>query len=109
MIQKLPCIIVKNSMAIIKITNDEIEDGELKVLSTVELPVQFSQTSKRVQNSEGVFLGLAGKVYLDVELYTGLEFSGLIAVNGSRDYDFKGKKLYNPDGSFHHVELEVYV
>ena len=107
MINKLPVIIMKNAKIEVLITNGEIEDGTEKIIGTYEGMAQFSQTSKRVQNSEGLWVALAGKVYSDVEFCEGFEFSGLIKINGSSFYHFSGRKLFNPDGSFHHIELEV--
>lgn len=107
MINKLPCLIFKNSSAVIHITNGEIEDGHEKISNTWEGRGQFSQTSKRVQNEEGVWVALAGKFYLDVEISEDIVFSGTISINNSKFYPFKGKKCINPDGSFHHIELEV--
>lgn len=107
MINKLPCLIFKNSSAIIRVTNGEIEDGHEKVINTWEGKGQFAQTSKRVQNKEGIWVALAGKFYLDEEICDDIEFAGTISINGSKFYKFAGKKLLNPDGSFHHIELEV--
>ena len=107
MINKLPCFIFKNSTAIIRITNGEIEDGHEKTLSTWEGRGQFSPTSKRIQNKEGIWIALAGKFYSDEEISDDIEFSGNISINNSKFYTFKGHKLLNPDGSFHHIEIEV--
>lgn len=107
MISKLPVIIMKNAKAEILVTNGEIEDGHEKVIARYEGMVQFSHTSKRVQNTDGIWVALAGKVYSDVEFCDGFEFSGLIKINNSNYYHFSGRKLFNPDGTFHHLELEV--
>ena len=107
MINKLPCLILKNSRAIVRITNSEIEDGHEKILTEWEGRGQFSQTSKRIQNKEGIWVPLVGKFYIDEEIAEDVVFSGLISVNGSEFFPFSGKKLLNPDGSFHHIELEV--
>lgn len=107
MLNKLPCFLFKNASATIHITNGEIEDGHEKVLKEWAGKGQFSQTSKRVQNDEGVWVALAGKFYIDEEISEDIVFSGLISINNSKFYPFQGKKCINPDGSFHHIEMEV--
>ncbi len=107
MINKLPCFIFKNSTAIIHVTNGEIEDGHEKTLSTWEGRGQFSPTSKRVQTKEGIWTSLTGMFYMDEKISDDIEFFGRISINNSKFYSFKAHNLFNPDGSFHHAELEV--
>ena len=85
-------------------------DGHEKIISEYEGPAYYSPSSKRVQNSEGVWIALAGFVYLKQDICPDLiEFSGKVKINNSQFYQFRGMKSLNPDGSVNHVKLEVAV
>lgn len=107
---KLPIFLPNNCNVTIQISNGEIEDGHEKIIGEYSGPAYYSPSSKRIQNSEGIWIALAGFVYIKEDICPDLiEFSGKVRINNSQFYQFRGMKSFNPDGTTNHIKLEVAV
>lgn len=61
-----------------------------------------------VQNAEGKKVESKGQVIILHDVCTTVEkLSGDVTVNGTKFKIIVGKRLRNPDGTVHHVELEL--
>ena len=61
-----------------------------------------------VQNTEGKKVESQGQVIIFHDICTEVEkLSGVVIINGSEKHIATAKRLKNPDGTVHHVELEL--
>lgn len=85
----------------------EIEDGH-EVFNTIYTgPCNFSQSAKRVQNKEGIWVTLSGVVHIRGDIDTTSDvISCKVNINGN-EYRGNGHKVRNPDGSINHVRIDL--
>ena len=107
MISKIPYLTPNNAQCRVELANG-IVDGHEDVKIVYEGPCFFSQSSKRVQNKEGLWVPLAGTVQIQGDIAPDmLVITGKCSVNGSETYICRGTKRRNPDGSIHHTFIEL--
>ena len=105
---KLPYVF-QNNVKRVTITNGtgEIEDG-CEVYNTIyEGPCNFSQSSKRVQNAEGLWVPLVGVIHIQGDIDKNSDvISCNVELNGN-SYKGRGHKVRNPDGSINHTYIAL--
>lgn len=103
--KKLPYVWLDNVEITVTIRTDEIEDGHQVIKTVYKGPCNLSQTNKRVQNKDGIWIPLAGIIHIKGDIAPDLiSFDCLVAVNESK-FNGTAKKLRNPDGSINHTEI----
>jgi hypothetical protein len=93
----------------ITVTNGkgEIEDGHEVYKTIYTGPCNFSQTSKKIQNKEGLWVPLAGVIHIKGDIDTTSDvISCKVNINGN-EYRGNGHKIRNPDGSINHVRIDL--
>lgn len=107
MIKKIPYLTPSNSRCRVELA-DGIIDGHENTRIVYEGPCFFSQSSKRVQNKEGLWVPLAGTVQIAGDIAPdSIVITGKCSINNSEAFTFRGTKRRNPDGSIHHTFLEL--
>lgn len=104
--QKLPYIWLDNVNEItVTIRTDEIEDGHQVEKMIYSGPCNLSQTEKRIQNKDGIWIPIAGVIHIKGDIAPDyISYDCLVNVSGS-EYTATAKKLRNPDGSINHTEI----
>lgn len=104
--KKLPYVWLDNVDEItVTIRTDEIEDGHQVAKTVYNGPCNLSQTNKRIQNREGIWIPLAGIIHIKGDIAPDfISFDCLVDIKGS-EYNGTAKKLRNPDGSINHTEI----
>lgn len=107
MIKKIPYLTPDNSRCRVELA-DGIIDGHENTRIVYEGPCFFSQSSKRVQNKEGLWVPLAGTIQIAGDIAPDLiVITGKCSVNNSEAFICRGTKRRNPDGTVHHTLLEL--
>ena len=105
---QFPIFLPNNCNVVIQAYNGEVEDGHEKIITEYNGPAYFSSSSKRVQDKDGIWISLAGIVLLGQDICPDeIALHGKIKVNNSIFYNFNAHKTFNPDGTFHHLKIEV--
>lgn len=104
---KLPYPNIKpNASAVIKAAGDITINGS-ETEHVWEGDIIFNEHHRWVQSEEGKRVEGEGKAYIFHDIFSSLhKLTGTIEIRGSK-YTFSGSRLYNPDGSVHHVELRL--
>lgn len=104
---RIPYLTPNNAICKVMIS-DGIEDGHEVEKVIYNGDCFFMQATKRVQNSEGLWVPLAGLVQIKGDICPDLHvISGTCEVNGSEAFVCRGRKSRNPDGSVHHTLIEL--
>jgi hypothetical protein len=92
----------------ITITNGISDDGSPNVIAEYSGKCFFDGSAKKVRNSDGSFMTLAGKIYIGCDIAPSVSFlEGHVEIFSKSFKIYKGSKLSNPDGTVHHSELEL--
>ena len=94
--------------SIIQFSDGTDENGDLKIIEEVNVKCRFEKSNSVAYTKEGVKVALQAKVYI-FEKFDKFpdEVSGLCTAQNCT-YDIcTAKRLFNPDGSIHHIVLEL--
>lgn len=84
------------------------EDGELEPAGVWEGKVNFSQTSKRVQNKDGMWVPLSGVIHVKGDIFPNMSScAGYAYIDGTKMEISKLDKIRNPDGTINHTRIEL--
>lgn len=101
----LPYLWHDNATVTVAVRNGEIEDGHEVTTELYSGPCNLSQTEKRVQDKEGVYIPLAGIIHIKGDIAPDLvTYDCTVSING-QEYAGEAKKLRNPDGSINHTRI----
>jgi hypothetical protein len=93
---------------VVSITNGIADDGSPNIVAEYSGKCFFDGSAKRIRNSDGSFTNLVGKAFFGRDIAPSVSFlEGHIEILSKRFKIYKGSKLFNPDGTVHHVELEL--
>ena len=92
----------------IELAGELNEDGELEPAGVWEGRVNYSQTSKRVQNSDGLWVPLSGVIHVCGDIFPNLpNLAGYAYIEGNKMEIIKLDKVRNPDGTINHTRIEL--
>lgn len=94
--------------AIVQIADGTDENGELKITNEFEVPSRLEQSNAVIYTKEGTKVTLKAKLFI-FEQFDKVpdNASGFCSVNSIK-YDIAhASKKRNPDGSVHHIVLEL--
>lgn len=92
----------------VELTGELNEDGELEPAGVWEGKVNFSQTSKRIQDKQGVWVPLTGIVRVKGDIFPEVQsITGTVIINGTKMDISNASKIRNPDGTINHTKLEL--
>lgn len=92
----------------VELSGELNEDGELEPVGVWEGKVNYSQTSKRVQDKEGMWVPLSGVVRVKGDIFPAVQaITGTVIINGAKMDITHAAKVRNPDGTVNHTKLEL--
>lgn len=105
--KKLPYCFKDNATAEITNGKGEVQDGHEIFSAIYSGPCNFSQSTKRIQNKEGIWVPLAGVIHIKGDIDPEHDVvSCRVSINGNT-YHGDGHKVRNPDGSINHTLIEL--
>ena len=84
------------------------EDGTEKEVVRKNIKCNYSETTKRVQNSEGLWVPLSGVIHFKGDICPDIANpTGYVILFGKEITISNYSRLRNPDGSVNHTKLEL--
>lgn len=85
------------------------EEGEEIIEAEWRGKVNLSETNKRVQDRNGMWVHLSGLINVKGDIFPAITniSQGYAVINGEKINILIGRKRRNPDGSINHTELEL--
>lgn len=82
--------------------------GEEKIVDTYIGKCNYSEATKRVQNSEGLWIHLSGVIHIKGDIFPNQsKVSGYVLLNGQKMIINSCTRPRNPDGTVNHTRLEL--
>lgn len=84
------------------------EDGTEKEVIRKDIKCNYSETTKRVQNKDGLWVTLSGVVHFKGDICPNISNpTGYIELFGKKIRISNYSRLRNPDGTVNHTKLEL--
>lgn len=92
----------------IQIADGTNENGELNIVEQINVKCRFEKGNGSIYTKEGIKVPLQAKVYIFEKLDKFPEVICGKCTSSNCTYDIaNAKRLINPDGSVHHIVLEL--
>lgn len=108
MIKKLPYYKQWDVTPITVYLTEQGKGGKKETEETWTGLCNFSETHKRVQNSQGIWVHLSGVVHIKGDIFPDKDhIEGYVIINGQKlNIDYSSRPR-NPDGTINHTRLEL--
>ena len=104
---KLPYPKIKPNAHAKIIASGEITKNGSHLSEEWEGEVIYNEHHSWVQDEQGKKVESTGKIFIFNDIFPTLaQLTGMVEIRGKK-YTFSGSRLYNPDGTVHHVELRL--
>lgn len=91
-------------------TTFDAQDGTYASGTAITCSVRFDEHTKWVRDKDGKLIESAGRAYVFGDIFKDISDAmhptGYITIKGNT-YTFTGSRFYNPDGTCHHIRLEL--
>lgn len=92
----------------IVVTDGLNEDGTEKEVLRKDIKCNFSETTKRVQNKDGLWVSLSGVVHFKGDICPDISNpTGYVIIFGRKIIISNYSRPRNPDGTVNHTKLEL--
>lgn len=82
--------------------------GEEEVIAQWEGLCNYSESNKRVQNDQGLWVHLSGVIHVKGDIFPDYPvISGYVVINGQKLTIAGATRPRNPDGTVNHTRLEL--